>query len=173
MKPPKTNHSQCDLFRPRISTLIDPKHSLKTLSDEIDWIYFEKEFGAYYKPMKGQPPRPIRLMVGLLMLQHTFKESDEQVIKKWVENPYWQYFCGFDYLQWQEPINPSSLTRFRQRLGKEGTKKILQATIKEGLQQGALKPQELRKVTVDSTAMEKNIAYPTDTQNLNKARKNS
>ena len=171
MKPKKTNHSQGELFRPRISALINPNEPLKILADSIDWTCFEKSFGKHYKEGGGQPPKPIRLMVGLLMLQHMFKESDEQVVKKWVRGVYWQYFCGYDYFQWQAPINPSSLTRFRQRLGEDGMKKILQATIQEGLRQGAIKPRELRKVIVDTTAMEKNITYPTDTKNLNKARK--
>ena len=172
MKPKKTDHSQNDLFRSRISTLINPKHELKILADKIDWTHFEEEFGKYYKQGGGQPPRPIRLMVGLLMLQHTFKLSDEQVAKKWIENPYWQYFCGYDYLQWEAAINPSSLTRFRQRLGEEGIKKILKATIQEGIRQKAITPKELKKVIVDTTAMEKNIAYPTDARSLNKARSN-
>ena len=171
MKPKKTDHSQGKLFQSRISSLINPTHPLKILADKLEWTFFEKEFGKHYKQGGGQPPRPIRLMVGLLMLQHMFKKSDEKVVEKWVENPYWQYFCGYDYLEWQAPINPSSLTRFRQRLGENGMKKILQFTIQEGLKQGAIKPRELRKVTVDTTAMEKNITYPTNTKNLNKVRK--
>lgn len=172
MKPKKTDHSQNELFRPRISTLIDPKHELKILADKIDWTHFEKEFGKCYKQGSGQPPRSIRLMVGLLMLQHTFKKSDEDVVKYWTENFYWQYFCGYDYAEWKNPINPSSLTRFRQRLGEKGIKKILKATIKEGIKQKAIKPRELKKVIVDTTAMPKNITYPTDARNLNKARHN-
>ena len=172
MKPKKTDHSQGELFRPRISTLINPKHELKILADKIDWTHFEEEFGKHYKQGSGQPPRPIRLMLGLLMLQHTFKLSDEQVVKKWIENPYWQYFCGYDYLQWEAAINPSSLTRFRQRLGEEGIKKILKATIQEGIRQKAITPKELKKVIADTTVMPKNIAYPTDARSLNKARIN-
>ena len=170
MKPKRTDHSQGDLFKSRISSLINPMHPLKVLADRLDWAFFEKEFGKHYKQGGGQPPKPIRLMVGLLMLQHMFKKSDEKVVRTWVENAYWQYFCGYDYIAWAPPINPSSLTRFRQRLGEDGMKKILQATIQEGLKQGAIKPRELRRVTVDTTTMEKNITYPTDTQNLNKIR---
>jgi Transposase domain (DUF772) len=46
-----------------------------------------------------------------------------------VENPYWQYFCGFDYLQHQLPIEPSSLTRWRERIGAERMEMLLKATI--------------------------------------------
>ena len=172
MKPKKTDNSQIELFRSRISALINAKNPLKILADKLDWTFLEKEFGKHYKQegKGGQPPRPIRLMVGLLMLQNMFKESDEQVVQKWIENPYWQYFCGYDHFQLKAPINPSSLTRFRQRIGEDGMRKILQFTIQEGLKQGAIKSRELRKVTVDTTAMEKNITYPTDTKKLNKIR---
>ncbi len=151
MKAKKTNHSQGELFRSRISSLINLEHGLKILADRIDWTCFEEGFGKCYKEGAGQPPKPIRLMVGLLMLQHMFKMSDEKVVTCWVENPYWQYFCGYDYLDWKRPINPSSLTRFRQRLGEKGMRKILQATIQEGLKQGVIKPAELTKVTLDPT----------------------
>ena len=118
MKPSITDHSQNELFRSRLSALINPKQPLKILGEKIDWDYFEREFQQYYKSKKvGQPPKPIRLLVGLLMLQHMFKESDEHVVKKWVENPYWQHFCGYDHLQWQAPINPSTLTSRMRKLG--------------------------------------------------------
>ena len=29
-------------------------------------------------------------MVGLCYLQHTFTLSDEEVVARWIENPYWQ-----------------------------------------------------------------------------------
>ncbi len=77
----------------------------------------------------GQPPKPIRLMIGILLLQHLHNLSDEQVVRGWVENPYWQHFCGYDFLQWEFPINPSSLTRFRQRLGSARLTKILSLTV--------------------------------------------
>ena len=54
-------------------------------------------FADCYSEDMGRPGNAIRLMVGLHYLKHAFDESDESVIARWVENPYWQYFCGFDY----------------------------------------------------------------------------
>jgi len=171
MKPKKIDNSQGELFRSRLSSIMNPKHALKMLADQMNWQRFEEAFGKYYKEKgAGQPPKPIRLMVSLLMLGHMFKKSDEQLVSMWVENLYWQYFSGYDFLQTTEPIHPSSLTRFRQRLGKEGVTKILQFTIKEGIEQKVIEQKNLKKVIVDTTAMEKNITYPTDTKNLNKSR---
>ena len=76
------------------------------LAGLIDWAAFEARFGQLDHPQLGRPGVPIRLMVGLCYLQHTFQLSDQEVVERWVENPYWQVFCGFDYLQ------PSRLARF-------------------------------------------------------------
>jgi IS5 family transposase len=104
------------------------------------------------------------LITGLLILQHFYGLSDEQVVAGWVENPYWQYFCGFDYLQWKMPIDPSSLVNWRKRLGKEGMQKILNSTIRWALDAGAISPSSLKNVIVDTTVMPKNICYPTDSK---------
>ena len=72
--------------------MINPKAPLKLLADQIDWHYFEKEFANLYKNGPAQPPKSIRLMIGLLMLQHIAGISDQKVVETWAENPYWQYF---------------------------------------------------------------------------------
>ena len=113
---------------------------------------------------------PVRLMVGLMILQHTFGISDETVVSQWTQNPYWQYFCGYDFLQWEPPIDPSSLTRWRKRLGEDGLQKVLSATIKTAVTTKTVETKDFTKVIADTTVMEKNVSYPTDTKLLNKAR---
>ncbi|MBN9565519.1 MAG: transposase [Alphaproteobacteria bacterium] len=107
-----------------MSEQLNPKHPLFLLAQAIDWSYFEREFVRFYRAKLGHPPKPIRLMAGLLMVQHMEGLSHERVVELWVENPYWQHFCGFDHLQWELPIHPSSLTRWRKRLGPGGVEKI-------------------------------------------------
>lgn len=164
MKPLKINHAQGRLFEARLSELLNPKHELYQLSQKIDWDYFEKEFEKLFKSNYGHPPKPIRLIVGLIMLQNIYNESDERVIEKWVENPYWQLFCGFDFLQWEPPINPTSLVHWRKRFGKEGLEKILKATIVTALKTKTIKKKSLTKTISDTTVMPKNITYPTDSK---------
>jgi IS5 family transposase len=108
-------------------------------------------------------------MVGLVMLQNMFNLSDTAVVKYWVENPYWQFFCGFDYLQWKFPIDPSSLTRFRQRIEEKGVQRIFKTTISMAIDFGFVSPKSLEKVIVDTTVMEKNISHPTDAKLYHKA----
>jgi len=98
------------------------------------------------------------------MLQHMYDASDERAVHLWIENPYWQFFCGYDYLQWKFPLDPSSLSRWRKRLGEEGIEKILAVTITAALDVGAVKASSLKTVIVDTTVMPKNITYPTDSK---------
>ncbi len=170
MKPSKTNTSQTELFRERLSNQLNPREPLMILAGQINWSVFEESFGAEFADGPGQPPKPIRLMVGLMMLQHMNGLSDEEVVRQWVQNPYWQYFCGFDYLQWELPADGSSMTRWRKRLGKEGLEKILAETIVVALRTETVAPKDLQMAIADTTVMEKNIAFPTDSRLLNRAR---
>jgi IS5 family transposase len=162
MKPKPTNHFFEDPNTPRLSKQLNPSHPLCLLAKLIDWNELEEEFGAFYSEGNSRPPKPIRLMTGLLMLQHMSGFSDEQTVRHWVENPYWQYFCGFDILQWKPPIDPSLMSHFRKRIGKEGMEKILEEVIKIAIDSGFVCKKDLSQVIVDTTVMEKNIAYPTD-----------
>ncbi len=164
MKPKKTNHNQGRLFQQRLSDLLNPEHELCLLSSLVDWACFEKEFSNLFTENRGAPAKPVRLVTGIFMLQHMYALSDEEVIHLWVENPYWQLFCGYDYLQWKFPIDPSSLSRWRTRLGEAGMEKILGFTIKMALDTGAVKASSLKKVIVDTTVMPKNITFPTDSK---------
>lgn len=169
--PSQTTNEQNSLFFARLSQQLNPRHPLMVLASRINWTTLEGDLGLPFSPDKaGQPPKPVRLIVGLLMLQHMEGLSDEMAVAKWVENPYWQSFCGFDFLQWKMPIDPSSLTRWRDRLGEKGMDTILEHTLKTAMNMGAAKPKDFEKVIVDTTVMEANIAYPTDAQLLHKAR---
>lgn len=88
----------------------------------------------------------------------------------WIENPYWQLFCGEIWFQHNPPIDPSSLTRWRQRIGAEGMEWLLAQTIKAAASAQVIKRRSLNKVIVDSTVQEKAIAYPTDSKLLNRGR---
>jgi IS5 family transposase len=80
---------------------------------------FEQEFGKL-SAEEGRPGTPIRLMAGLTCLGHAYQLSDEEVVRRWVENPYYQYFCGEEYFRHKLPIDPSSLSRWRRRIGEQG-----------------------------------------------------
>ena len=172
MKPTKLDLNQDDLFRRRLSNQLNPRHELFKLSSMVPWDQLETEFADLYdeNQVAGRPAKPIRLMIGLILLQNMYNLSDENVVRSWIENPYWQYFCGYDYLQWEFPIDSSSLTRWRQRLGPERMEKILSMTISLAVTTGTIKKEDLEVVIADTTVMPKNITFPTDTKLIEKAR---
>jgi IS5 family transposase len=96
MGPKPTMPSSGDLYRSRLDQILDPRHALFRLAGLIDWHRFDQEFGRFYRSL-GWPAKPTRLMVGLSYLQHTFNLSDEAVVQRWIENPYYQWFCGCEY----------------------------------------------------------------------------
>lgn len=158
-----------DLFRHRLENLIDTRHELVNLAALIDWQRFDALWGEAFCEV-GRPAIATRLIAGLHYLKHSYGLSDEQVVKRWAENPYWQYFCGERYFQHELPVDPSSLTRWRQRLGEKGLESLLSATIEAAVTSKAVKSRDLKRVTVDTTAQEKAIAFPTDSRLYNRAR---
>ena len=158
------------LFINRLDELINLKHPLVRLAGLIDWSEIERTFAVSFSSTRGRPALPPRLVAGLLYLQHTFNASDEAVVNTWVENPYWQYFCGEVYLQTEAPIDPSSLTRWRKRIGEEGVETLLMATIDAARRGGVVKAASVDCVIVDSTVMPKAIAHPTDSKLLERSR---
>ena len=131
MKPEKQPKiPQEDLFRMRLENMLDINHELIKLSKHIDWESPDKEWGALFVSTKGAPAIRTRLIAGLHYLKHLHDLSDEQVVKGWTENPYWQYFCGEEYFQHKMPIHPTTMTKWRNRPGKSGSEKLLIETIK-------------------------------------------
>src|SRR5215831_10187614 len=115
-----------DLFRSRLDQIIDLEHALVKLAKAIDWGFLEAKFGEAYSDKPGHPPLPTRLMAGLAILKHTYDLSDEALCERWVENPYFQYFCGEEFFQHRLVFDRSSLTRWRQRMGEEKLQALLQ-----------------------------------------------
>ena len=161
---------QDDLLRPRLVDLIDMRHELVKLAALIDWEFFEREWAGFFPSGTGRPATPPRLVAGLMYLQHLHRLSDEAIVERWVENPYYQHFTGETFFQHQLPIHPSSLSRWRDRIGDEGAEWLLTKTIEAGRSSGVVDDDSLSRVSIDTTVMEKNIAYPTDARLYEKAR---
>jgi IS5 family transposase len=170
MKPRKIEQiPQSDMFRLRLDQMLNQRHALYKLASQIHWDAAETEFGNLYSE-EGRPGIPIRLMIGLHYLKHTYNLSDEEVVAQWAENPYWQYFCGETYFQHQLPIDPSQMTRFRKRIGDAGCEFMLSMTIHAGIVTKTVTASSLAVVNVDTTVQEKAIAFPTDARLYHKAR---
>lgn len=164
--PPPVSSPGSLLLKPQLS----PQHPLVKLAEAIDWSYFDQEFQSQVAGDIGRPQLPTRLLVGLHYLKAMYDESDESVVMKWVENPYWQYFCGELHFQHELPCHPTTLVKWRKRIGSHGMEKLLKQVLKTANQQQAFEQVELKQVTVDTTVQEKAIAFPTDARLYDKAR---
>lgn len=153
MGPKPSQPQTAELFRPRLDEQINMKHPLVQLVGLIDWAEIERTFAVSFTSGRGRPALAPRLVAGLLYLQHTFDASDEAVVNTWVENPYWQFLCGETYLQTELPIDPSSLTRWRKRVGEEGVEMLLAARIDAARRGGVIKKASVQQVIVDTTVM--------------------
>ena len=147
---------QLSIFDTPLERFINLNHELCILSKKIDWDSIEEDFSFYYSDI-GRPSVPIRRMTALLLLKHIYNLSDEAIVDRWIENPYWQYFSGELIFQTDKPFDPTEFIHFRKRIGKEGVERLLKISV-----QLFGKEAQEQEVLVDSTVQEKNITYPTD-----------
>jgi IS5 family transposase len=150
---------QLQMFKTVLNSFIHPDHKLCLLAKEIDWDSLEKEFEPLYGST-GRPSIPIRTIVGLLLLKQMYNLGDETVVERYLENPYWQHFCGEIYFQYKLPFDPSDFVHFRKRIGEEGMKMIFKQSI-DLFGEDTIR-RDVKEVRVDTTVQEKNITFPTD-----------
>ncbi|KVR00633.1 IS5/IS1182 family transposase [Burkholderia ubonensis] len=156
---PKTPMPEGDFFRQPLREQINLKHPLVRLADLIDWNRLSAAMSASFVSNRGRPATSPRLIAGLLYLQHAFDLSDEEVVWQWLENPYWQVFTGETYLQTRPPIDPSSLTRWRKRLGEAGVDELLAETIEAANGQRSSRARGLRAMIRRRSAIEPAIGH--------------
>jgi IS5 family transposase len=148
----------------KLDDILDKKHALYQLANRFNWEYLIRELGPYYSEGPGRPEIPIRVIAGLHYLKYLENESDESVVEKFCENPYWQYFCGLETFQHKLPCHPTTLVKWRKRIGEKGVEKLLSHTIDTAKREALLPEKLIKNVNVDTTVQEKAIAFPTDTK---------
>jgi IS5 family transposase len=165
MPPKKPKLRDDELFRMQLTNMIDMEHPLVKLAGLIDWSRFDEAYGRFYT-QKGRPALPTRLMAGLHLLKHMEALSDEAVCKRWVENPYYQFFCGEQYFRHKLVLDRSSMTRWRGRIGADQLELLLAETLAVAMRTNAVTEQACERVTVDTTVQTKAVAHPTDSHLL-------
>lgn len=156
-----------DLFRSRLDQIINMKHELVRLGDEIDWTWIDEELADLFET-DGRPGLPTRFMIGLLFLKHIYNLSDENVCDRWVHDPYFQYFTGEEFFQHEMRHEHSGMSHWRKRIG-DRLDRLLAETLRVAHDTGALKKSDLSRVTVDTTVQPKNVTFPTEAKLLFKA----
>lgn len=165
MAPKKQKLRDDELFRMQLSNMIDMEHPLVKLAGMIDWSRFDEAYGQFYT-RKGRPGLPTRLMAGLHLLKHMEGLSDEAMCKRWVENPYFQYFCGEQFFCHKLVLDRSSMTRWRDRIGADKLELLLAETLAVAIRTQAVNERAMERVTLDTTVQTKAVAHPTDSHLL-------
>lgn len=150
-----------DLFRSRLDQIINMKHELVLLADRIDWAHLDEQITPFYA-VDGRPSIPSRLMIGLHILKYIHGLSDEAVCARWEVSPYDQYFCGETYFQHRFPIERSSMTHWRQRIGEDFCEELLKESLRIAYQEKALTIRHAQRVVVDTTVQPKAVTFPLD-----------
>ncbi len=162
MKAKQAKNDQANFLYKDLIDQLNPKHPLLQLAGRIPWERFEREFSPLYSG-HGRPAKPIRRMVGLMILKQLEDLSDERVVEAWVQNPYFQAFCGEKHFQWKFPCDSTDFVYFRKRIGEDGARLIFEVSVDLHGEDA-----KEREITVDTTVQEKNITFPTDVKLLTK-----
>src|ERR1700740_543990 len=160
---------QKDLLRPALDKIMTRAPPRVGLAQQIDWQFLDGRFGAACQAGPGQPGLPTRLVAGLFILKHMHNLSDEVLCARWLENPYYQYFCGEQSFCHKLPFDRSAMTRGRQRLGEEQLVALIQESLSVAHKTGAIGPKDLERVVVDTTVQPKAVAHPTDARLMHRA----
>ncbi len=162
---PKARHD--DLFRARLDQIINMRHELVVLANRIDWTWLDAELAGSFSD-QGRPAEPVRFMIGMFLLKHTYALSDEQVWGRWVHDPYFQYFTGEEFFQHELRHERSGMSHWRKRIGAK-LDILLAETLRIAHDTGALQKRDRARVTVDTTVQPKNVTFPTDAKLLGTA----
>jgi len=149
---------QSEMFKVPFKHFIKENHELVLLSKKNNWEQLEFNLGIYCCEDNGRPCIPIRTIAGIVLPWRIFDEGDESIRNRWVENPYWQYFCGEVYFQHEPPFDRTELIKFRKRIGEKGSEQLLKISV----QLFPWKEVQEDEVLLDTTVQKKNITFPTD-----------
>ena len=170
MRPKERRDSgQNDLFRARLNQIVDLGHPLTKLAATVDWRFLEERFGAVYTDKPGQPPADAADGGPVDPLSTHTTCPTRTLCARFLENPYYQLFCGEEFFRHKLPFDRSSLTRWRQRMGEEKLVALIQESLATATRTGAAKPSDFAKVIVDTTVQPKAVAFPTDAKLTHRA----
>lgn len=146
---------------------LDDNHELVKISKAIDWPALSDKLAQFYCPDNGRPTKPARAKVGLLILKHLYRLSDDDLVDLIKRDLYAQYLCDVSFSEAIKFIHSTTLVKFRKKIGLLGIKLIEEEVLNSLKRTKLLKG---RKLVCDTTVVPSNIAYPTDISLLEKVR---
>ncbi len=146
---------------------LDDNHELVKISKAINWPALSDKLAQFYCPDNGRPTKPSRAKVGLLILKHLYRLSDDDLVDLIKRDLYAQYLCDVSFDEAIKFIHSTTLVKFRKKIGLSGIKLIEEEVLNSLKRTKLLKG---RKLVCDTTVVPSNIAYPTDISLLEKVR---
>jgi len=146
---------------------LDDNHELVKISKAIDWTALSDKLAKFYCPDNGRPTKPSRAKVGLLILKHLYRLSDDDLVDIIKRDLYAQYLCDVSFSEAVKFIHSTTLVKFRKKIGLSGIKLIEEEVLNSLKRTKLLKG---RKLVCDTTVVPSNISYPTDISLLEKVR---
>jgi IS5 family transposase len=145
---------------------LDPDNRWLRIAEMIPWDELETEYAKAFSDI-GRPATDARLLIGLMLLKHMTDESDREIVAAVLENPYMQAFCGLEQFATREVLEPSTLSKMRDRLGAEFFQTLEKKTYKVLIERRIIKG---KGMLVDATVFPEEIKYPNDVGLLNDVR---
>lgn len=167
---------------------LDENNRWVKLAEMIPWEDFEDEYASNFKKSKtGELAYNVRIALGTLIIKERLGLTDEETVNQIAENPYLQYFLGFEGYQSKLPFNPSQLTHFRKRFPADMLQRVNEAIItknknhddndKPPANESPKSQDEIADskensgtLVLDATCTPADIQFPTDVRLLNDAR---
>jgi len=146
-------------------------HPIKQSEEVPDLVRPDFKFNGGKASNAGRPRLSTRLMIALTLPEGSVDLCDKELVLRFAENVYWQYFVGFEYFDPRHPCDGTQIGRFCVTLGAAGLEELLSATIQTAVDVGDIKKKEFKRVVLYTTVQEKTIAYSVDSRWLEIARR--
>ncbi len=172
-------------FATPFSRSLSPDNRWVVLASRLPWdllvSIYQKQMGNDKTGAGGINPR---VALGCLIIKHICDLSDRETIQQIRENVYMQYFIGYSSFCDTAPFDPSLFVELRKRLGQEQINAINEQIVRFVQEKSEIDKDKTGKdkeppvahqgkMLIDATACPQDIAYPTDLNLLNDARKKS
>jgi IS5 family transposase len=130
----------------------------------LDDAAFFEPYRSHFDPEHGRRSTPIETYLRMMFLKSRYKLSYEVLCREVADSISWRRFC---HIPLGAPVpHPTTLMKITTRCGEATIGKLNQALLEKAAKDKVLRTD---KVRADTTVVEANVAYPTDSGLLAKA----
>ena len=141
----KNKQLTLDMFRSSFEDL-DKHNRWVVLGDMLPWAELEKVYNSkLHNDERGAGNKPIRMVIGAMIIKHKLNLSDEETIQIIRENPYMQYMCGLSELTDKPIFDPSLFVTVCKRMSEEEINEMTTKLLKRMNSAGKRKPRRTRR----------------------------